>query len=241
MKTIDKKKLLFPFVLIVMNTSIMIKAQEIYTAPGSKFDLTKFNLQLPLEQNNSIMQKKGAELTRYASNYFYLNPEDQSIHLFCKSDGKTTKGSHYPRTELREVMEWRFVGQHQMSVQLAVLQQPSTGKIIIGQIHGLSKGTEAAKLWWNKGEIQIGFKKEVNDKEQRFTLAQNIALNQVFNYTISQSDHEVTVTVNDHSQKFIFGDSWTSEQVYFKVGNYLQDNSKPITYGLVALHSIIIK
>lgn len=241
MKTVSKKKLLFSFALMLMSSCLIIKAQEIYTAPGSKFDLTPFNLQLPLEQNNSIMQKKGAELTNYASSYFYLDPKDQSIHLFCQSDGKTTKGSHYPRTELREANEWNFKGQHEMTVKLAVVQKPSTGKIIIGQIHGHSKGTEAAKLWWNNGEIQIGFKKEVNGKEQRFTLLKNVTLNQVFNYTISQSDHQVTVTVNNQSQKFIFGDSWTSESVYFKVGNYLQDNLKPITSGLVALHSITIK
>lgn len=241
MKTIIKNHLSISLLLLLTGFTSAVNGQGKYTAPGTKFDLTPFTLQLPLEQNSSITQKKGEELAKYSSNYFYLDPKDQSIHLFCTSDGTTTKGSHFPRTELREINEWHFTGQHEMSVKLAVLQQPNSGKIIIGQIHGHTKGTEAAKLWWNNGDLQIGFKKEVNDKEQRFTLLKNIPLNQVFSYTISQSDYTVTVTVNDQSQTFTFGDSWTSEPVYFKVGNYLQDNSKPVTSGLVAVHSVIIK
>ncbi|MDN8660493.1 polysaccharide lyase family 7 protein, partial [Staphylococcus aureus] len=80
-----------------------------------------------------------------------------------------TKGSHFPRTELRDLNEWNFVGQHSLSAKAAVLQQPSTGKIIIGQIHGQTKGTEAVKIWWNNGQLQVGFKEEVNATEKRYT------------------------------------------------------------------------
>ncbi len=209
--------------------------------PQSRFNLTEFNLQLPIEKNNSVAIIKGPDIAEFSSENFYFSPEDNSIRFFCSSDGKATQGSHYPRTELRQIEEWHFENQHSLQVKMAVLQQPGTGKIIIGQIHGHSKGTEALKIWWNNGDIQVGFKKEVNDREQRITLQKNVALNQTFDYSIQQNDSDVLVKVNQQTTTFHFGDSWKAESVYFKAGNYLQDNSQsPVTSGLTAIYHISI-
>lgn len=219
--------------------SCFLQAQKTYaTVPPSQFDLSKFNLQLPIDKNNSIMIIKGADIAQFSSENFYFAPEDSSIRFFCSSDGKTTQGSHYPRTELREINEWHFDGQHSLQVKMAVLQQPSSGKIIIGQIHGHSKGTEALKIWWNNGQVQVGFKKEVDDKEQRVTLLKNVPLGQTFDYSIRQNNSDVEVKIGPQTTTFHFGDSWKSELVYFKAGNYLQDNGSPVSSGLTAIYHI---
>lgn len=162
---------------LLILVSISLNAQKIEKlVPQSQFKLAGFNLQLPIQKNNSITIIKGSDLAQFSSENFYYSAEDKSIHFFCPSDGQTTHGSHYPRTELRQINEWHFENSHSLKVKMTVLQQPSTGKIIIGQIHGNSKGTEAVKIWWNNGEIQAGFKKEVDGKEQRTTLLKNVAL-----------------------------------------------------------------
>ncbi|AZA89666.1 Alginate lyase [Chryseobacterium nakagawai] len=214
-------------------------AQKTYIpVPQSQFDLSDFNLQLPIEKNNSITIIKGADIPKFSSENFYFSPEDTSIRLFCSSDGKTTQGSHYPRTELRQISEWHFENQHHLQVKMAVLKQPGTGKIIIGQIHGNSKGTEAVKIWWNNGNLQVGFKKEVDDKEQRITLLKNIPLGQVFEYSIEQNNLNIQVKINQQTTVFSLGNSWKHESVYFKAGNYLQDNKFPVTSGTVAIYQI---
>ncbi|WP_312513861.1 polysaccharide lyase family 7 protein [Chryseobacterium culicis] len=223
--------------------SVFVSAQNngFDKVPQSQFNLSPFDLQLPIPKNNSIVIIQGPEVQNFASKNFYFWPQDKSIRFFCSSDGQPTKGSHYPRTELREKNEWHFENKHTLKVRMAVLQQPGTGKIIIGQIHGHSKGTEALKIWWNNGEIQAGFKKEVNDKEERITLLKNVPLGQIFDYSIQQNNSDVLVTVNQQTASFHFGESWKTEPVYFKAGNYLQDNSlSPVTAGLTAMYDLKI-
>ncbi|WP_185248581.1 polysaccharide lyase family 7 protein [Chryseobacterium bernardetii] len=229
------------YMLLLMCPVFSMAQKSTYAkVPRSLFDLSGFNLQLPLSKNNSIVIIKGSDIADFSSENFYFSPQDKSIRFFCSSDGQTTQGSHYPRTELRQINEWHFENSHSLKVKMTVLQQPSTGKIIIGQIHGNSKGTEAVKIWWNNGEIQAGFKKEVDGKEQRTTLLKNVALGQIFEYSILQNNLEVQVIVNQQTTTFNLGESWKSESVYFKAGNYLQDNKQPVTTGLVAIHQINI-
>jgi len=210
-----------------------------YQPPAQQFDLSHFNLQLPIPEKNSIKQIQNHELNKYASKYFYLDPSRKGMVFFVSSDGVTTHGSHYPRTELRDQRNWNFTGQHTLTATLAVLEQPSTNKIIVGQIHGDRKGTEAVKIWWVNGDLIVGVKPEVDAKEQRVTYAKNVPLNQKFSYTIAQSGKNVTVTINNVSHSFNFGNSWDTEQVYFKAGNYLQDNSTtPVSTGRVEFYSI---
>lgn len=225
-------------ILFTVIFSVFSNAQTTIKAPGSVFDLSGFNLQLPLAKGNSIQQILDPELKTYSSDYFYLSQNPDAIILTCHSDGAHTKGSHYPRTELRDKIEWNFIGEHSMSIQLAVLQQPSTGKIIIGQIHGNRKGTEAVKIWWNNGKVQVGVKEEVDAPEKRYTLLNDVTLNQVLDYSIKQSGRSVNITINGQSVDVTFGDSWYKEKVYFKVGNYLQDNLAPVSTGIVALYKV---
>lgn len=227
--------------LFVMCPIFFHAQKNIYAkAPQAQFDLTGFNLQLPLPKNNSIAIIKGPEIAQFSSENFYYSNEDKSIRFFCSSDGQATKGSHYPRTELRQTDEWHFENKHTLNVKMSVLKQPGSGKIIIGQIHGSSKGTEAVKLWWNNGELQAGFKKEVNGKEDRVTLLKNVPLGQVFEYSIQQDGLDVQVKINQQTTNYTLGDSWKSEAVYFKAGNYLQDNKIPVSSGLVAIYDIKI-
>ncbi|PKF75766.1 polysaccharide lyase family 7 protein [Chryseobacterium sp. PMSZPI] len=224
--------------LIILFSNIL-QAQNMYPrVPQTEFNLTDFNLQLPIEKDHSISIIKGTDIAQFSSKNFYFSPQDKSIRLFCSSDGQPTQNSHYPRTELRQAEEWHFEKKHSFKVKMAIMEQPSSGKIIIGQIHGNSKGTEALKIWWNNGQLQAGFKKEVNDKETRVTLLKNVSIGQIFDYSIEQNNLEIKVKIDQQISLFNLGNSWKSESVYFKAGNYLQDNKIPVTSGLVAIYNI---
>ena len=213
-------------------------AQTLHVPVGKNIDLSAFILQLPIAENNSVKQIEGADLQQYSSPFFYWSSHNESINLFCNSDGATTPNTHYPRTELRAKQEWHFKGNHALSVRIAVQKQPSTGRIIIGQIHGHSEGTEALKIWWNNGSIQVGFKNEVGTTEKLKTILENIKLGTVIDYQIIQTESQVAVIINGQKAQFEFGKSWKDQLVYFKVGNYLQDNKKQVSSGLVALYSV---
>jgi len=232
-------KLIHLLILCTIPSLTFAESLQNVQAPAKQFDLSHFNLQLPIPNKNSITQIQGNELNDYASQYFYLDPTNKGMVFFVPSDGATTHNSHYPRTELRDQHEWNFTEQHTLTATLAVLEQPNSKKIIVGQIHGNGKGTEAVKIWWVNGDLIVGIKPEVDAKEQRVTYAKNIPFNQKFSYKIAQSGKNVTVTINNVSHSFNFGKSWDSEKVYFKAGNYLQDNNtNPISIGRVAFYSL---
>lgn len=213
-------------------------AQTVHIPVGKNINLYAFILQLTIAENNSVKQIEGDDLQQYCSPFFYWNSHNESIDLLCNTDGATTPNTNYPRTELRAKQEWHFQGNHALSVRMAVQQQPSTGKIIIGQIHGHSKGTEALKIWWNNGRIQVGVKNEVGTTEKLKTILENIKLGAVIDYQIIQTEYQVAVIVNGQKALFEFGKSWKDQLVYFKVGNYLQDNKKQVSSGLVSLYSV---
>ena len=48
----------------------------------------------------------------------------------------------------------------------------------------------------------------------------------------------MTVTVNGISKSFTYDHSWDGDTVYFKAGNYLQDNSASGSVGVVKFYAL---
>ncbi|PRC94819.1 Alginate lyase [Solimicrobium silvestre] len=211
---------------------------DVAKAPGENFDLSGYKLQLPVANGHSVVEVAPAMLRDYESNYFYTDKSSGAMVFSCPSNGATTRGSHYPRTELRSLSEWNFTDSHSLTATLAVTQQPDNRDLIVGQIHGDGKGSEALKLRWHNGDIVAGVKTSLNTTEIRSTIAKGIALGEQFTYSIVQQDHAVTVTVNGASQSFTYDASWDNETVYFKAGNYLQDNSTSGANGVVFFYKL---
>lgn len=221
--------------MMPMLASTAVQAAE---PPGARFDLSDYKLQLPVKRRDSVVELGQPELARYASDYFYLDADQGTMVFACPDNGASTRGSHYPRSELRSLREWTFDGQHSLSARLAVLREPGSGDIIVGQIHGDGKGSEALKIRWVRGDIVVGVKSTRDSRELRRTLVKGVALGQFFDYAIEQQGREVRVSVNGQSASFSYDDSWNGSSVYFKAGNYLQDNSGAGTLGVVAFQSL---
>ena len=104
--------------------------------PGQLFNLSTFDLQLPVSDGNGgVVTVSAAALKTYTSAYFYTNATTNGMTFFCPINGAHTSGSDYPRSELRERPDFTFEGTHVMNVTMRVNQVSAKKKITIGQVH----------------------------------------------------------------------------------------------------------
>lgn len=225
---------------IVLSGSASASVASSADAPGQHFDLATYKLQTPIARRDSVEEVAQPALRDFVAPFFYYDASAQAMVFNCPDNGATTRGSHFPRSELRDTDEWTFSGQHTLSASLAVTQQPGSGNIIVGQIHGNGPGSEALKIRWSKGDVVVGIKSSPGSTEERFTLVRGLALGDRIDYTIAQSGHTVTVTVNGASKSFTYDHSWDGDSVYFKAGNYLQDNSASGSAGVVKFYALSV-
>ena len=84
---------------------------------------------------------------------YYFKSLDGRVLFWTPVNGTTTANASYPRSELRETLasgalrNWTYPGaQHTLNAQLSISQVPSTGKIVIGQIHAHGSSWPLLKL-----------------------------------------------------------------------------------------------
>ncbi len=211
--------------------------------PGGNFNLTNFYLGLPVDSSGGTSGDSAsipaAQLTGGYSNalYFYTGPVDGAMVFWAPVTGATTPNSSYPRSELREQLtppsnstNWLPYGNHRLSAQCRVTQVPSTGKVIIGQIHCYTGNARPLlKLQYNNGVIEALVKTNSNyDADFKFYF-QNVGLSNLVSYEIHQENGWLTTTVNGLSQAinvFVTDPDWATNGLYFKAGSYCQDNSR---------------
>jgi hypothetical protein len=232
--------------------------------PSGNFNLSGWNLTLPTGTAGHPTVIPTTTLdSGYTSQYFYTGP-DGAMTFWCPVTGVTTSGSSYPRTELREtkpdgtLYNWNVLtGTATLSATLAVNQVPSTGKVVIGQIHdngaGGIKSEPLIKLVYEydsttgTGTIVAQVRPTPSSTSSAdYTVATGIKLNTPFSYQIQlRSDLTLSVQINGvtkYSQSI--STSWESQGLYFKAGAYVQDNSGTSTeggevsfYSLTATHT----
>lgn len=219
--------------------------------PSDNFDLTHWKLTLPVDGSGGVTGKAvdipvstlddgftATTANGYDANYFYTG-SDGGMVFWCPVTGATTSGSSYPRCELREMTDssndninWDpGVGTHTLDAQCVVAVQPSTGKTIIGQIHGFSgKAYPMIKLEFSSGTIRALVKLDpTSDVDTAYTFS-NVGLNNLITYEIKVGGGTLTMTVNGSTQTADVS-KWTGQSCYFKAGNYCQDNSGASSEG----------
>jgi hypothetical protein len=121
----------------------------------------------------------------YSDPYFYTDSSSGAMTFKVPSGAGTTANSHYPRSEMRDRGTFRMGGTHTLSASMKVLQQPATGQIIIGQIHGeQTGGSELLKLRWTNGDILMGVKTTFGATEQKILVKSGVAIGQNIDWTI---------------------------------------------------------
>ena len=159
---------------------------------------------------------------------------------YAVTNGATTGGSSYPRSELREMLDpanvasnWTAHGTHILEVVCRVNEVPSSQKVIIGQIHGFSgKARPLIKLQFYKGGIEALVKVSSKEGRDRKLVFPDAGLNNDIAYKIKLQDGLLYVTVNGATQtEEIFRNNadWANQTFYFKAGAYCQDNKGPVS------------
>jgi hypothetical protein len=188
----------------------------------------------------------------FANSNFFTGPEGEMV-FSCPVTGGTTRGSDFPRSELRELLvpasenfNWNGYGSHALNAQCKVLQLPSSKKIIIGQIHSFTGASlPLVKLQYNNGTVQALVKESpIATEDTVFPLA-TVGLNSFISYQIKMVDGQLSMTANGATQSvnvFQTDSAWTNQTFYFKAGCYCQDNvGDPNEAGIVSFYQLKVE
>ena len=210
--------------------------------PGKNFDLSHFQLQLPIADGDSVKQISASALATYTSEYFYTDT-DGAMTFWCPVTGAHTPNTHYPRTELRETAvggDWQITGKHSLIAKFKVTKSPSSKGTIIGQIHGnATDGTaEVLKLEWLSTNQIVASVEDNNDPATQVNKTiGSYTLGSEYTYSIQLENSNLTVTITDGQggSKSVTSPytaaSWKNDSYYFKLGDYVQLNTGADTDG----------
>jgi hypothetical protein len=219
-------------------------------AARSSIDLSHWNLTLPTGTKDHPDVISTAQLMAgYSSQYFYAGA-DGGLIFWCPVTGVTTKGTRYPRTELREttrdgaLLNWHVSdGTARLEATLAVLQVPGTGRLTVGQIHDNAsdiKSEPLIKLVYEysrvtqSGDLVAQIRSFPADSTNaNYFVAKGLKLGERFSYRIELNpDRTLKVDVDgNEAWSGKIEKEWESQGLYFKAGAYLQDNQGSSTDG----------
>ncbi|MET7426721.1 polysaccharide lyase family 7 protein [Dactylosporangium sp. NPDC005555] len=211
-------------------------------APGGNFDLSVWQLQLPVGSPGAPTTIPSSQL-RGANGYtnpayFFTDKTDGSMTFWAPEKGVTTPNSNYARSELREMnasgsaADWRLAGNHRLA---ATLRIPNVTKnVCVGQVH-LGTGGPSTKplleLYYRpNGDIYIGTENSP-DGGQTLHLVGNVPLGVKWSYVIAVSGNRITLTVNGSTTTYAIPSSFNQYGMYFKAGSYNQSSSDSTTNG----------
>jgi hypothetical protein len=226
--------------------SILLLATAVSTdAPGKHFDLSIWQLQLPIGSPGKPDTVSAASLEGgYTSEYFHTDVNDGAMTFWAPEQGVTTPNSRYPRSELREMnpdgsaANWRFhAGTHTLDASVSVTRVPSS--VAIGQIKigapleaGVPPSTKPTlELYYrSNGNIVVGIEDSPAGGQTPHTIA-NIPLGTRFSYQIRATSSTMTVTINGTPHAFPLNPAFLPYGQYFKAGSYIQSRSDSAANG----------
>lgn len=169
----------------------------------------------------------------------YFKSDAASIFFWAPVNGTTTSNASYPRSELRETFadgklrNWTYPSaDNYLSATLKLNQVPSSGRVVIGQIHGYKNNMPMLKLEYQykestaTGTVVAKLRMIPDGVVQTVFLASGIALNQELRYSIHLTPNgTLGLTVNAAKWNARLNKGWATHLLYFKAGVYPQDNT----------------
>jgi hypothetical protein len=192
-------------------------------SPGELIDTNEWYLTLPTGEEGSPDTVEGSRLATYHSKFFDLTGKRDGIVFHAGADGVTTKNSHYPRSELREMngtekASWSNTsGTHVLEVREAFTKLPDAKPEVVGvQIHDAEDDVMQIRLEGKTLMVQY------NDGGSEAVLDPDYKLGTPFDTKIVAADGKVDVFYNGQKKAELplSGSGW-----YWKVGAYVQSNS----------------
>ena len=190
--------------------------------PAELIDTNEWYLTLPTGKSGSPDTIEGSKLATYHSKFFDLTQKRDGIVFHAGADGVTTKNSHYPRSELREMdgsekSSWSNEnGTHVFDVREAFTKLPGSKPEVVGvQIHDAEDDVMQIRLEGKTLMVQY------NDGKSEQVLDQDYRLGTPFDTKIVAANGKVDVLYNGQKKATLplSGSGW-----YWKVGAYVQSN-----------------
>ncbi len=212
---------------------------------SSNFDLSHWKLALPVDSAGGIrgVAQEVYALTGFENKYFYDAP-DKAMVFYAPTDGATTVGTHYARSELREMKTsstaaaWALGEGGTMTATLAINKIPAanpdfTSRVVVGQIHG--RDDELVRLYWEGNSVHfMNDRAGSGNRETMFVMKDSsgnvpsISVGEKFSYMIDARGDTLTVNVyadgKTYSSISKINSIWQSDTLYFKAGIYLGIN-----------------
>ncbi len=233
--------------------SVEIKPQPVrpvINAPSQLIDLSNWYVTLPTDNDGNgradeIHQPSLAGFS--VAHYFMLNDARNGIIFQAHAGGATTSGSHYPRSELREMADngtvkaaWSNTsGSHSMTVTEAITHLPSAKpEVVAAQIHDANDDVIMIRLEGRRLFVESDDGKNSGDLDTAYTLGTT------FTVRILAENGHIYVSYNGVAKVDL---ARSGSGFYFKAGCYTQSNTtkgdsgdaygQVIMYGLSVTHS----
>jgi hypothetical protein len=208
--------------------------------PSHLLDLSGWKLTLPTGQQGRPTEIGDPQLADFTDDFFRLNDTRNGVAFRANAGGVTTSGSHYPRSELREMngaqkAAWSSAdGTHTLDVCEAITRTPvAKPEVVSAQIHDDQDDVLQIRLDGNVLSAQY------DDGKGRAVLDPAYRLGTPFRTKIVVTADGIAVSYNGVHKADIkkSGTGW-----YWKVGAYVQSNTSkgdsPDAVGEVVVYSL---
>lgn len=227
---ISPMKNLIPVCLLMAGLSLAgLEGRDEIVLPAAVLDLQNWKITLPVpapdkpEQPWEIKQPKLAQFQ--VAPWFAPTADGTGVVFRASVVGVTTKGSKYPRSELREMAEggkanaaWSSTeGTHTLFLEQAITATPrKKQEVVAGQIHDASRDIIFIRLEKSRLFVSVGGKNVC-------TLEENYVLGTRFRLRFRVEGGETAVFYNEGANPaYVLREDYTG--AYFKAGVYTQSN-----------------
>lgn len=174
---------------------------------------------------------------------------DGSIRFTAPTKGASSKSTHRTRCEWSESTNWTLASatNHRNRQQMTLTKVNSAQKVVISQMHVRGDDSPPVKVFWNKGNITMGFRTTYNQVTPvNTTVLKGVPLGAKFTVAIDVTTHGlVTVSaqcngVSGSSGTLQLDDTWDSRLFEFHGGVYNQvdyTDSTPAADGSICVIS----
>lgn len=205
-------------------------------------ELDSWNLTIPVGTPSTTISSPSLQ-EGYSDRYFNA-ATNGTVQFWTPVTGSHTTNAKYPRTELREtyangaLRNWYFpAADNKLRAALSINQVPSSGRIVIGQIHVSNSTKPLLKLEYqykdNVGRVVAKIRQKPDDEFPfNAVVMEGVPLDQRFTYSVHLTPAG-TLSINSYGGQWVgqLDSVWKTKPLYFKAGVYAQDNTGYATEG----------
>ncbi|MDF9616982.1 polysaccharide lyase family 7 protein [Pseudomonas entomophila] len=174
---------------------------------------------------------------------------DGSVRFTAPTKGASSKSTHRTRCEWKEPVYWSLASaaEHINLQEMTLTKVNSAQKVVVSQLHVEDDDSPPVKVFWNEGDITMGFRKTFNQGEPvNTTLLESVPLGAKFRVTIRVlASGALTVTAECNgrarsSGRLLLDSSWRSSRLNFHGGIYNQvdySDTTPASDGSICIIS----